>query len=64
MSKIFSKINVKFYSNVITHNNLMNMFSYYITTHFITNNKDYNSCRNLHSVYETYPKSYIFFLKS
>ena len=33
----------------------MNMFSYYITTHFITNNKDYNSCRNSHSVYQTYP---------
>ena len=33
----------------------MNRFSYYITTHFITSNKDYNSCRNLHSVYQTYP---------
>ena len=29
----------------------MNMFSYYITTHFITSNKDYNSYRNPHSVY-------------
>ena len=35
----------------------MNMFSYYITTHFITSNKDYNSCRNPHSVYQTYPKN-------
>ena len=33
----------------------MNMFSYYITTYFITINKDYNSCRNLLSVYQTYP---------
>ena len=33
------------------------MFSYYITTHFITNNKYYNSYRNLHSVYQTYPRS-------
>ena len=38
----------------------MNMFSYYITTHFITSNKDYNSYRNLHSVYQTYPKIYVF----
>ena len=35
----------------------MNMFSYYITTHFITSNKDYNSYRNPHSVYQTCPKS-------
>ena len=35
---------------------LMNIFSYYITTHFITRNKDYNSCCNLHLVYQTYPK--------
>ena len=55
MSKIFHKINVKFYSNVISHNQLMNMFNYYITTHFITSNRDYNSCRNLHSVYQTHP---------
>ena len=34
------------------------MFSYYITTHFITSNKDYNFCCNLHSVYQTYPKNY------
>ena len=33
----------------------MNMFSYYITTHFIPGNKDYNLCRNPHSVYQTYP---------
>ena len=56
MNKKFPKINVKFHSNVTTHNQLMNMFSYYITTHFIPSNKDYNSCCNLHSVYQTYPK--------
>ena len=33
----------------------MNMFSYYITTHFITSNKDYNSYHNPHSVYQMYP---------
>ena len=55
MSKKFPKINVKFYFNVITHNQLMNMFSYYITIHFIPYNKDYNSCRNSYLVYQTYP---------
>ena len=30
-------------------------FSYYITTHFILRNKDYNFCRNLHLVYQTQP---------
>ena len=34
----------------------MNMFSYYITTHFIHSNKDYNSYCNPYSVYQTYPK--------
>ena len=34
----------------------MNMFSYYITTHFIHSNKDYNSYCNSYSVYQTYPK--------
>ena len=33
----------------------MNKFNYYITTHFITSNKDYNFCHNSHSVYQTYP---------
>ena len=33
MSKKFPKINIKFHFNVITHNKLMNMFSYYITTY-------------------------------
>ena len=33
----------------------MNMFSYYITTHFISSNNDYNSGRNFHSVYQTRP---------
>ena len=32
----------------------MNMFSYYITIHFIPSNKVYNSCRNLYLVYQTY----------
>ena len=35
----------------------MNMLSYYITTHFITSNKDYNFYYNPHSVYQTYPNS-------
>ena len=34
----------------------MNRFSYYITTHFIPSNKNYNSCHNPHSMYQTYPK--------
>ena len=32
----------------------MNMFSYYITTYFIHNNKDYNLCRNSYSEYQMY----------
>ena len=56
MSKIFPKINIKFHFNVITYNQTNEyMFSYYITTHFITSNKDYNSCRNPHLMYQTYP---------
>ena len=42
----------------------MNMFSYYITTHFISSNKYYNSYRNSHSIYQTYPywlKNYMCF---
>ena len=35
---------------------LINKFNYYITTHFITSNKDYNSYCNPYSVYQTYPK--------
>ena len=35
----------------------MNRFSYYIITHFIPSNKDYNSYRNPHLMYQTYPKS-------
>ena len=35
----------------------MNTLNYYITTHFITSNKDYNSYCNFHSVYQTYPNS-------
>ena len=41
----------------------MYMFSYHITIHFIPSNKYYNSCYNLHSVYQTYPK-YAFELAS
>ena len=44
MGKIFPKINIKFQLTT----KLMNRLSYYITTHFITSNKDYNSCRNPH----------------
>ena len=36
---------------------LMNRFSYSITTHFIPSNKDYHSCCNPHSVYQTCPKN-------
>ena len=42
---------------------LMNMFSYYITTHFISNNKYYNSCHDSHSVYQTYPNILICILR-
>ena len=35
----------------------MNRFSYYITSHFIPSNKDYNFYRNPHSMYQTYPMS-------
>ena len=41
----------------------MYMFSYHITIHFIPSNKYYNSCYNLHSVYQTYSK-YAFELAS
>ena len=36
----------------------MNRFGYSITTHFIPDNKDYYSCCNPHSVYQTYPKTH------
>ena len=49
MSKIFPKINVKFHYNVLLTTKLMNRFNYYITTHFILSNKDYNFYRNSHS---------------
>ena len=39
-----------------TKRTLMNRFSYSITTYFIPGNKDYHSCCNPHSVYQTYPK--------
>ena len=42
----------------------MNMFSYYITTHFITSNKDYNSYCNPNSVYQTYPNLLFLFLRN
>ena len=41
----------------------MNRFSYYITTYFIISNKDYNSYRNSHSVYQTCPKSWDSYLE-
>ena len=48
MNKTFPKINLKFSSNVTK---FMNMFSCYIKTHVIPNNKNYNSCCNPHSMY-------------
>ena len=43
MSKIFSKIYLKFYYNAITHIKFMIKFNYSIATHFILNNKNYHS---------------------
>ena len=58
MSKIFPKINLKFYYNVTQlTTKLINRFSYSITTHFIPSNKDCNSCCNPYSVYQMCPKS-------
>ena len=60
MNKIFHKIDLKFYSNFTTHNQLMSMCSYSITTLYIPSNKDYHSCYNLDSVvYQTYPNCFI-----
>ena len=56
MSKIFSKKNLKFYSNFKITTKPTNMFSYSITTYFIPNYKSYNSNFNPHSVYQTCPK--------
>ena len=36
----------------------MNRFSYYITTHFIPSNKDYNFCCNFNLVYQMYRKRF------
>lgn len=33
------------------------MFSYFITTYFILNNKDNHSCCNSYSVYQTCPNT-------
>ena len=55
MNEIFPKIDHKFYSNVLT-TKLMNMFGYSIITPFIIGNKDYHSCCNPHSMYQTYPR--------
>ena len=54
MNEIFPKIDHKFYSNVTIHSQTNEYVSYYITTHFITSNKDYNFCRCPHSVNQTY----------
>ena len=48
MSKIFHKINLQFYYNVTTHNEIYDRFSYSIITHFIPNNKEYHLCHNPH----------------
>ena len=37
------------------------MFSYYIITHFIHSNKDYNSYRNPYLVYQTYRRCFVLF---
>ena len=55
MSKIFLKINFKFYLMLQLTIKLMNTFSYSITTHFILSNKNYNFYYNSHSVYQTCP---------
>ena len=55
MSKIFLKINFKFYLMLQLTIKLMNTFSYSITTHFILSNKYYNFCYNSHSVYQMCP---------
>ena len=65
MREIFTKIDLKFYLFIGWEGlililqlttKLMNKFSYSITTHFILGNKDYHSCCNPHSVYQTYPR--------
>ena len=55
MSKIFPKIYLKFYYNITSHltTKLMKMYSYFITIHFISNNKNYNSYYNPPSMYQT-----------
>ena len=52
MGKIFPKINIKFQLTT----KLMNRLSYYITTHFITSNKYYNSYCNSHLYIYIKPK--------
>ena len=57
MSKIFLKINCKFYSNVTTQPNLwigLVIPSQHILF-LIPSNKDYHSCNNPHSMYQTCP---------
>ena len=41
----------------------MNRFNYYITTHFILNNKDYNFYHNFYLMYQMYPKTIIYIWK-
>ena len=41
---IFPKIDLKFYLVLQLVMKLMNMFSYFITIHFITSNKTYHFC--------------------
>ena len=65
--RYFQKYILSFILNITTYNQttnffffffwesikLINRFSYSITTHFIFSNKDYDSCYNPHSVYQT-----------
>ena len=63
MNEIFSKIDHKFYSNVITHNQTNEyIFLYSITTHFISNNKNYHSYYTSYSVYQTCPWLYLYYI--
>ena len=39
MSKIFDKIDIKFYFNFIAHNQTYEHISYSVITYFISNNK-------------------------
>ena len=54
---VYTKIELQISYSTIR--DFMNRFSYYITKHFIPNNKDYDSCRSSHSAYQTYPNFFL-----